>query len=114
MKQGQVQLVVSSALLGELRDVVSRPRMRKWFNLEDAEDMARALESRAMVVEPRITVAACRDPDDNYLLALSEASNAEFLVTRDEVLLALGRWKGTTILPPREFLRCLQELQGRQ
>lgn len=108
MKQGQLQVVVSSALLAELRDVASRPRMRKWFDAEDGEEMAGALAALALQVEPQITVAACRDPDDNYLLALSEASGADFLVTRDQDLLVLERWKDTRILPPHEFLRRLQ------
>jgi uncharacterized protein len=108
MGRGQLELIVSLALLGELKDVISRPRMRKWFDLDDGEELAMALESRAKVVEPQLTVTACRDPDDNYLLALAEASGADFLVTRDEDLLVLRQWKHTIILPPREFLGRVQ------
>jgi predicted nucleic acid-binding protein len=84
------------------------------FDLEDGQDLASALESRARVVEPKITVTACRDPDDNYLLALCEESRADYLVSRDQYLLVLGRWKETTIVPPHEFLRRLRELQAGQ
>jgi predicted nucleic acid-binding protein len=70
--------------------------------------MAKALEGQAAVVEPDLSVSACRDPDDNYLLALCEAGAADFLVTRDEDLLVIGRWKDTEIVAPRAFLARLE------
>jgi len=111
MKQGQLRLIVSSGLLDELQDVISRPRMRRWFDARDGEDMVSALANLATLVEPRTVVTACRDPDGNYLLALAESANADFLVSRDEDLLVLARWKRTTICSPHDFLRQLRELQ---
>jgi len=112
VKQRQLQLIVSSALLVELQDVVSRPRMRKWFDAGDGEDMVNALSNLAMLVEPKTSVTVCRDPDDNYLLALSEAAGADFLVSRDQDLLVLAQWKSTLILSPHEFLKRLREVQA--
>ena len=43
------------------------------------------------------------DPKDGYLLALAEAGQAEFLVTGDKELPALGSHKTTKIVSAREF-----------
>ena len=43
------------------------------------------------------------DPKDSYLLALAEAGQAEFLVTGNKELLALGSHKTTRIVSAREF-----------
>jgi len=44
------------------------------------------------------------DPGDNFLLDLSEASQAEFLITGDKVLLKLGQRHQTQIISSRDFL----------
>ena len=44
------------------------------------------------------------DPADDFLLALSEAGKADYLVTGDKSgLMALGRQKGTQIVSARDF-----------
>jgi putative PIN family toxin of toxin-antitoxin system len=107
--QGRLRPVVSSALLDELRDVMGRERLRRWFTAADAEDVTSVLAAQGLVIEPRVVVNACRDPNDNYLLSLAETSDADYLVTRDEDLLVLVEWKGTLIVPPRVFLRLLAQ-----
>ena len=45
----------------------------------------------------------CRDPDDDRILALALAFEAEVLVTGDDDLLVLHPWSGISILRPRDF-----------
>lgn len=49
----------------------------------------------------------CRDPDDDHLLASAEAGRADYLVTGDEDLLAIGHYRNLTIISAREFLTIL-------
>ena len=49
----------------------------------------------------------CRDPDDDYLLGCAVAGAADYLVTGDEDLLAVGRYQGLAIVTAREFLAIL-------
>jgi predicted nucleic acid-binding protein len=56
---------------------------------------------------PKLDVAP--DPDDNFLLALAEAGEAQFLVTGDKPLLGLKRHKSTQIVTPAALLELLKE-----
>jgi predicted nucleic acid-binding protein len=62
---------------------------------------------RTSVTTPETMVKVCRDPDDDFLLALAVAGQAEVLVTRDEDLLALRTQGRTEIIHVAEFLRRL-------
>lgn len=54
------------------------------------------------------TVDRSPDPTDNFLLALAEASGADYLVTGDKSgLLNLGRFDKTHIVTARKFIEQL-------
>ena len=48
------------------------------------------------------------DPDDNHLLALAEAGQAQFLVTGDKRVLSLKRHKSTRIITPAALIHLLK------
>jgi predicted nucleic acid-binding protein len=55
-------------------------------------------------IDPLPRVERSPDPTDDFLLALSEAGDADYLVTGDKSgLLALDRHKATRIVSAREF-----------
>jgi putative PIN family toxin of toxin-antitoxin system len=51
--------------------------------------------------------AVCRDPGDDYLVALAHAANAEVLVTGDVDLLSLEE-PDVPVLTPRELVERLE------
>ncbi len=54
--------------------------------------------------EPKVlSPDVCRDPKDIYLLGLSEAGKADYLVTGDKDLTELDWQGGTIIVTPRQF-----------
>jgi predicted nucleic acid-binding protein len=48
------------------------------------------------------------DPEDDYVLATCRLGRADFLVTGDHGLLALGQHGATTVVTPRDFVRLVQ------
>lgn len=103
IREGKLQLVASPALLAELADVIGRPKF--------ASILARAATTRerllaeigelAELIEPApLTAPVCRDPDDDALIALAIAAQAEVIVTGDDDLLALGGHSGIRIIGP--------------
>lgn len=52
---------------------------------------------------PPLPVPACRDPDDDRVLALARAFDAHALITGDNDLLVLDPWGDLRIVSPRDF-----------
>jgi len=66
--------------------------------------MVNELKDLAEVVGPLPRVKRSPDPADDFLLALSEAGQADYLVTGDKSgLLSLGRHKVTRIISASAF-----------
>jgi predicted nucleic acid-binding protein len=58
-----------------------------------------------MVTDPADPPRVCRDPDDDYLVALSVAAGASALVSGDNDLLAVDRDRaGVEVLTPRQLI----------
>jgi putative PIN family toxin of toxin-antitoxin system len=67
---------------------------------------------RARLVTPvPLPSRACRDPDDDAVLATAIAAQAEVIVTGDNDLLILRKYEGIPILSPRQFLERLDRLK---
>jgi len=95
-------LVACDALIAEVREVAARPFFRVRLRASAAELLAAGLRDFSYFVKTGSVWGLpsrpdAPDPKDSYLLALAEASQAEFLVTGDKKLLALKYHKSTRI-----------------
>lgn len=103
---GRIELVMSPALLEEIADVLSRPRIRKRLSADDAQLFLADIASQVvMLADPADPPSVCRDPDDDYLVALTLTAGAEVLVSGDGDLLAVERDRaGVEVLTPRHLI----------
>lgn len=103
---GRLELAMSPALLAEIVDVLSRPRIRKRISAEDAQLFLADVAAQAlMFADPPDPPSVCRDPDDDYLVALAVASGAEVLVSGDDDVLAVEPAQvAVEVLTPREMV----------
>ncbi len=63
------------------------------------------LRLRVRIVESApLTAPVSRDADDDRVPATAVAAGAAVIVTGDQDLLVIGRYAGTDIVSPREFL----------
>src|SRR5258708_15368152 len=83
-------LIFSDELIRELIEVAQRPKFRRFFSAADIEDLLVVLYKHGDFVTVKTDVTICRDPKDNFLLALAIDGEAEFLLTGDQDLLVLG------------------------
>jgi putative PIN family toxin of toxin-antitoxin system len=102
--------VMSPSLLDELLTVVVQPRLKSRFGtLGQRQGVARALEiaKRAEIVEPGETPRIVRDEDDDALFACAVAGSAEYIISQDEDVLAVGEYQGVKTIRAAAFLKLL-------
>ncbi len=100
----QVEIVFSRETFGELADVLmTRPPFDE-LSRELRGAFLGHLSERGIWRRPVTQTVKCKDPDDQPFLDLAVSSEADFQVTRDSDLLAIGRVAATRILTPENFL----------
>ena len=104
---GRFELIANPALLEELRDVLDRPRFRRWVSIATATEFIHGLAEDAVIADDQPAQPGLSpDPDDDYLIALARAAQADYLVSGDRHLLDLDDLV-PPVLTPREFLDLL-------
>jgi putative PIN family toxin of toxin-antitoxin system len=102
---GKFTLLTSAAHLDELRSTLQKPRVSERIKPHKAGSLVNRVKKVALDIDPLPRVERSPDPTDDFLLAVCEAGNADYLVTGDKSgLLALGRHKATRIVSAREFV----------
>jgi putative PIN family toxin of toxin-antitoxin system len=103
-KDGGFELVVSEALLGELEDVLLRPKFRLYLTEYEVSEYVEQFRRLAKAVpDPVVTPGLTPDPKDDYLVALARSAAAHFLVSGDPHLTELASPR-PPVLTPRAFL----------
>lgn len=106
--EGKFTLLTCAAHLEELRSTLLKPRVAELIKPYKAGRLVNQIKRLAQDVDPLPPVERSPDSTDDFLLALSEAGNAKYLVTGDKSgLLALGRHKATQIVSANDFLASL-------
>lgn len=99
-----VDVVVSPRLLAELADVLRRDKFRPYLTTDQADQYLRELRDRTlMVADPAHVSPVCRDPDDDYLVALARVADVEALISGDADLTTLDL-PDLDVLTPRALL----------
>jgi putative PIN family toxin of toxin-antitoxin system len=106
----EFRVVVSEHILSGVVRAWSRPWFRERISLREIDRALLLLRTQAVVVNPAPGIhGVARDQEDDLVLATAIAGNANFLVTGDRGLRAIGHY-GTVILKtPREFIVVLDQ-----
>ena len=81
---GDLVPCVSAAVLAEYDDVLSRPRIR--VKAARVHAIRETIATVAVVVEPKVPLNVCSDPDDNAIMECAVEAHADFVIpgnTRD-------------------------------
>ena len=109
---GAFELVLSEDILEETaRVLLTRPHLRRRYDYPDDAIVTycKGLATIAtLVISDPPPLDVVRDPEDNMIVACAAAAKAEYLVSRDKDLLALGEYAGIRMLSPEAFLRVLR------
>lgn len=101
----RISVCTSLECLEELADVIHRPQFK--LTVEKQHDLLKQVLSVCkLVVQPTDVTVKCRDGDDQKFLNLAHALKADFLVTKDKLVLKAGKKLkkfGTIVTTPSNF-----------
>jgi uncharacterized protein len=99
------EIVAHQRLLDEIRMTTAYPKIASRISRAQAGRLINELADAATFIERLPNVMRSTDPSDDFLLALAEAGNADFLVTGDKRdLIALETHGNTKIISARLFV----------
>jgi len=111
-RDGTFMLVSSEEQLEEFRRVTRYPKVRRYIEPAVAGSMCNELRHLAVLVTKLPAVEVSRDPADNFLLAMAQLGEVDFLVTGDKRdLLSLRAFRRTKIVTAS---RMLEQLGGKR
>ena len=111
-----------------IRDLILDKRLDIYASEELAEELFGTLENQkfkniignllitslktlfyesVVFVVPKRKIKICRDPKDDFLLALAMEAKSDYLITGDHDLLELNKYAGIKIMKPAEFNKIL-------
>lgn len=112
VRNNVLTLISSPALLMELAEMLERPKfdailMRS--NTSRAQTLAELRQLAEVIDPPPLAHPVCRDPDDDAVLALAMAAQADLVISGDDDLLCLSSFEGIPVLTPAQALQRVLE-----
>ncbi len=108
LKERAFEAIVSEEILQEYTEVLHRPKFG--FPLWVINDILDYLRTEGIWVSPQKKLKMIKeDPDDNKFLEAALEGKADYILSGDKHLLALGEFEGISIIGSREFLEILKK-----
>jgi putative PIN family toxin of toxin-antitoxin system len=99
-------IFVCDELLKEISEISSKPKIRKYIGDEDVADTFNLINKFCRnIIILKDAVSPVRDIKDLYLLSLADTVNADYIITGDKDLLALGTHNRTKIATYNDFMK---------
>ena len=101
------ELVITNALIQEIRLVTSRPKFIRYFKHEDVEEFLQYLTNNSICYQIEKIPKRCRDPKDDFLLELAVVADADYLLSGDSDLIEIKQIGNCRILTVNELLETI-------
>lgn len=101
-------LLFSDVTFAELVTRLGKPKFDRYRTPEQLRRFVDGLSAVSARVTPTDHVVDCRDPDDNHVLDVLLAADADLLISGDADLLVLHPYRRKPILSPAASLIALQ------
>jgi uncharacterized protein len=100
----EARLLFSTELITEIQETIKKPRLKKYFGTNALDEMLLTFEPFIDLIQVESIITVCRDPKDNFLLALAKDGKADYLLTGDKDLLVLTKFGKTKIKTITAFI----------
>lgn len=106
----EVQLFTSKVLVDELSTTLAKRKLAKYVaatGLSAEELVARYRRISTLITARRLAFTACRDTDDDHVLACAITARAVLIVSGDDDLLSMRAFNDIPIMTVAQALRTL-------
>jgi len=104
----KIKIVITDQLIEEIKLVTARQKLKKYFDQGSVSEFLALLLLISKKVKVKKIESLCRDPKDDFLLALAKQSKSDFLITGDKDLLELKVYGKTKILRAKDFMERME------
>lgn len=104
---GNIEVVVSPAVITEYMGVFLRPKFARTGTLEERQQLLEGfinLPNTILVLPDREINTITADPSDNRILECARTAETNCLISGDSHLLALGEYERIPIITPSQFI----------
>jgi uncharacterized protein len=102
VREKKLELFVSENILIEIERILS---VKIKFDDSEVNDILESIRDISFLVSPIVRIAEIeKDKSDNRILECGVEANTDYIITGDNHLLSLKKYKGITILNPYDFL----------
>ncbi|MBU2639679.1 MAG: putative toxin-antitoxin system toxin component, PIN family [Nanoarchaeota archaeon] len=106
-KEGKIKLILSLDIIKEFREVISRPKFS--YPVEFINDEVKKILEISEIVFPTIRINVIKkDVEDNKILECAVAGNSYYIISGDQHLLKLKKYKDIKIVKCKELLEELK------
>ena len=107
----KIEIFVCQKLFYEVSKTIRKSKFVKYISPDRIQMLLEIMQACYWAdIEEQISIS--RDPNDNFLLDLSETINADFLITGDNDLLVLKKHKHTNIISFNSFMAILETISN--
>lgn len=111
IEQGRTKLYITREILKEVEEVIKRPKFKQAIlnaGLTPDEIIQKIIACSHLVVGPRLNINVCRDKKDNKFLECVENAKANYIISGDEDLLSLKKYKNIPIIKSSRILELIK------
>ena len=112
-----IEIILSEEILQEFRDVLSRREVKERFHYSqrDISEFISVIRGAVSIVVPTSTLEVIEeDPDDDIIINTAYDGKAEYIVSGDNHLKKLKKFKSILILTPKAMLDTIMGRYGNQ
>jgi len=102
-------LILSKSILDEFLEIVENPKVRRYAGEQETTVFLKSLGDAAKIIQVKSTFKAVKaDSDDDVILRTAYDGKADYIVSGDNHLLSLGKFRAIRIVTVSEMLELLK------
>lgn len=113
-RRGEFQIIVSSAIIQEYKQILSLPHIREESGRSEAEidEQISALAAHAVMVPGALNLRViAKDPTDDKFFVAAIEGEADYIITKEQAWKKLKTYQGIRIVSPSKFYEILKKLK---